>query len=288
MRVGREPKRRGRGAADTFRFEIDGPPDARDVLVAELFALGTLGLEETDAGLRAYFVDAEAELVRDVRALAGHGDGVVVRGPVRVPATDWSEAWRRGLGPRRIGPLAIRPSWCPPEPPPELCIDPEQAFGTGEHATTRLALALLLDTLQPGDRVLDVGTGSGILAMAALRMGARAAIGCDLDPAACPTAAGNAERNALPLALYTGTLAALRTTARFDVVVANMLLSEIRTCAAQLAAHAGRAVVLSGLLASERVALDDLAKASSRRVVRVATESQSGDDWLGAVLARGP
>src|SRR6185436_6751191 len=98
----------------------------------------------------------------------------------QLPDQDWNEQWAKSVKPIRIGKrIVIRPSWEAVALDPgqiELILDPKQAFGTGHHATTRLLLEWLEDLIRGGERLLDVGTGSGILAMAALRLGATSAL----------------------------------------------------------------------------------------------------------------
>jgi ribosomal protein L11 methyltransferase len=110
---------------------------------------------------------------------------------------DWSTRWRDGLGPRSFGRLTVTPSWSPPPAAtgPVVILDPETAFGSGEHGSTRVALALLERLLRPGARVLDLGSGSGILAIAAVKLGAARAIGIETDPEANVVAVRNADRN---------------------------------------------------------------------------------------------
>ncbi len=271
----------------TLRVRIDAPPDEWDRLLGELDGLGTLGVEERDSsgtapGLLAYF---EQNLPPEaVRTLADAARGVIVHDPEVLPDTDWEREWRRGLEPRQVAGLWIRPSWCASRGEPELVIDPEQAFGTGEHATTRLALGLLLESLCAGDSVLDFGTGSGILALAALRRGARRALGFDLDPVACRCAGRNAARNGQALALWCGSLDALAPGVRFELVVANELWSRAAPWLARLAAHAERALVLSGFLESERPAVEGALDALGLEVAQRVREPQGGDDW-GALVA---
>jgi ribosomal protein L11 methyltransferase len=265
-------------------FRIAAPPAELDRLIAELSSLGTLGIEERGAELLAYFRCDGAEAAEEVRALADPGRHISVYGPDPVPGTDWEREWRSGLAPREIAGLWIRPSWCAQAGEPELVIDPQQAFGSGEHASTRLALELLLTTLRPGESVLDVGTGSGILGLAALRCGAGSALGFDLDPVALVNAAENRARNGLPLALYCGPLEALAKRARFDVGVANLLLHELLPCLSGLAARTRRALVLSGQLSLERPRLEAALAHSPFILVREATEMQSGETWCARLL----
>ena len=111
---------------------------------------------------------------------------------------DWATRWRTGLGARRFGRLTVMPSWVERavEPDgPTVVLDPESAFGSGEHGSTRAALTLLERHLRPGDSVLDLGSGSGILAIAAVTLGAARAVGIENDVDAVPVARRNAERN---------------------------------------------------------------------------------------------
>ena len=280
------PPRASAEPSEVVRIEL--PESLLGRCVAELWSLGTLGVEErTGPGERvivlAYFRAGHEVDLGGLRAL---GSDLSVAAPERVEARDWDAEWRRGLRPRRIGPVWIRPSWCASQGTPELVIDPQQAFGSGEHATTRLALELLADELLPGDRVLDVGSGSGILGLAALRLGAGAALGVELDPVACANAAHNARRNALPLALVCSTQAALAPGARFDLVVANMLLGELLGCLPALLARARRCVVLSGYLEAEAERLEAAAQRAGWVTAHERAESQSGDRWCGRVLAQ--
>ncbi|MGH7526829.1 MAG: 50S ribosomal protein L11 methyltransferase, partial [Gemmatimonadales bacterium] len=124
-------------------------------------------------------------------------------GPVRtarrpLDSVDWSVQWRDGLGARRFGRLTVVPSWLPEADQPEpaaVVLDPEMAFGSGEHGSTRAALVLLERLLQPGDTVLDLGSGSGILAIASVKLGAARAVGIENDGEANQVAVRNAERN---------------------------------------------------------------------------------------------
>jgi ribosomal protein L11 methyltransferase len=142
------------------------------------------------------FVDAADDPDRTVRALRD-AFGPLELACEPVPDADWSERWREGLTARRIGRLTVTPSWLPDAVPGPGCVvlDPENAFGSGEHGSTRAALALLDRHVRPGDRVLDLGSGSGILAIAAVRLGAARAVGVENDAEASVVARRNAERN---------------------------------------------------------------------------------------------
>jgi ribosomal protein L11 methyltransferase len=142
---------------------------------------------------------------------------------------DWSVRWREGLGPRHFGRLTVVPSWIPEAIKPDqttVVLDPETAFGSGEHGSTRAALRLLERRLRPGDRVLDLGSGSGILAIAAIKLGARVAIGIENDAGANEVARRNAERNGVEarVEFLDGDAAALAPLAGpVDLLLSNIL-----------------------------------------------------------------
>jgi ribosomal protein L11 methyltransferase len=132
-------------------YRIAAPQDERERLLAELSSLGTLGVEEREAEMLAYFRPDGAG-VSNLQALADPERRISVSGPERVPDADWEREWRSGLAPRLVAGVWIRPSFCASAGEPELVIDPQQAFGSGEHASTRLALKLLLESPRRGSR----------------------------------------------------------------------------------------------------------------------------------------
>jgi len=172
----------------------------RDSVGAWLVARTGQAVEERDDGTLVAFAADEEAVAALVEELGRAVDAPVVIEPRRVESTDWSTRWREGLGPRKLGRLTIIPSWLPEASAPDpltIVLDPETAFGSGEHGSTRAALTLLSRLLQPGDRVIDLGSGSGILAIAAIKLGAARAIGIEIDPEANEVAARNAARNGI-------------------------------------------------------------------------------------------
>lgn len=177
-----------------------------------------------------------------------------------VPAQDWNDVWARSVKPLRIGRFVIRPSWEPVTLTPrdlEIILDPKQAFGTGHHATTRMLLEWLQEHIRGGEEILDVGTGSAILAMAAVKLGANSAIGIEIDPVAVDCAKEYVEQNGLldQIELVCGTLADLPQEKRQDVglVLANLDRQTVLSLGEDLAsvAFGGARVLVSGILVEQ-------------------------------------
>ena len=170
-----------------------------------------------------------------------------------VPDEDWVAKSREQFGPIRVSEhLWIVPTWrAPPEPDAvNLVLDPGLAFGTGAHPSTRLCLQWLERSIAGGETVLDYGCGSGILTIAALKLGARRAVGVDIDPDAVRTARSNARRNDVAGEFLEG-CAPLTFTA--DVVIANILANPLKVLAPMLASrcrHGGQ-IALSGILSDQ-------------------------------------
>jgi ribosomal protein L11 methyltransferase len=166
---------------------------------------------------------------------------------------DWVRRSQAEFGPIRISDrLWIVPSWhAPPDPAAvSLVVDPGRAFGTGGHPTTQACLRWLERRVFPGARVLDYGCGSGILAIAAAKLGAGEAIGVDIDPEALAAARPNAARNGVP-ARFLDAHAALDFSA--DLVVANILANPLELLAPLLARHCrpGGRIAVAGLLEAQ-------------------------------------
>jgi ribosomal protein L11 methyltransferase len=158
-----------------------------------------------------------------------------------VDDADWTDAWKRHYVPQRIGRVVIVPSWVAHEAAADdavITLDPGMAFGTGLHPTTRACLELLQGVEPMPDRMLDVGAGSGILALAALRLGAGSVVGFDTDSLAVTAARDNADRNGVAdrLEIRHGSLPAVAEE-RFSLVVANLVAAVLIGLAQRLADH---------------------------------------------------
>jgi ribosomal protein L11 methyltransferase len=185
-----------------WAIDVRTAPVHREAVGAWLVARTGQAVEERDDGLLVGFAADPADAARVLAELPS--TGAEAAGALRpVEAVDWSERWRDGLGVRRIGRLTVAPSWValPNGSGPTIVLDPEMAFGSGEHGSTRTALTLIDRHVAPGDRVLDLGSGSGILAIAAVKLGAVRAIGLETDAEANEVAERNASRNGVEAAV---------------------------------------------------------------------------------------
>jgi len=257
---------RYRARVPSWSLTCEVPLSEAEDRAAALWEAGASGVEVREEGvapmpgaraaapgralLVAWFADrAEADRARDE---AG-ADEVA-----EVPEEDWGETWKRDLRPFLVGRVLVRPSWIAETPPPgcaEVVLDPGMAFGTGSHPTTALCLSALSRLLaaRSGQRLLDVGTGSGLLAIAAARLGAAEVVGTDNDPVALAVARENARRNGVALRLHLAPAPAAALGGPFDLVVANILANTLVELAPELAAQVapGGRLLLSGLLAGQ-------------------------------------
>jgi ribosomal protein L11 methyltransferase len=181
-----------------WAIDVRAAAEKRDVMSAWLVARTGQAVEERDDGTLVTFAPDEAAADALLAQLGREVDAGIETTRRPLDQVDWSIRWREGLGARRCGRLTVIPSWLPEAASPQpgtVVLDPETAFGSGEHGSTRAALILLDQLLRPGHRVLDLGSGSGILAIAAVKLGASRAIGIENDPDANEVAERNAARN---------------------------------------------------------------------------------------------
>ena len=189
----------------------------------------------------------------DLNAVLAQATSLSAASVERIADEDWVKLTQRQFAPIRAGErLWIVPTWHePPEPGAiNVVLDPGAAFGTGSHPTTRLCLAWLERQVRGGESMLDYGCGSGILAIAALKLGAGSAVGVDVDPLALEAARYNARRNGVALDVRDGQD---ELTFRAQLTVANILANPLRMLAPAIAAHTqpGGAIALSGILAAQ-------------------------------------
>lgn len=277
-------------------------PEAEAELVQDLLhEAGALGLEVRDReappmpGVRGPapgeaivigFFDDMA-LLESARAQVAESHPSARIQVAEVPQQDWSESWKALIKSVQVGRLWVGPPWEAPNAPKDkvrLVIEPKMAFGTGDHPTTSLCLEAVDAYLaaHPGATVLDVGTGTGVLAIAALKLGAKRAVGVDNDPMSVELARENAAVNQTPQAELSGkTLDQIPGT--FDLVLANILANTLVDLAPLIVPKVGDRLVLAGVLAHQR---DEVEAAYVRQGLMPAGGGRQGD-WVRIDLKRG-
>ncbi len=299
-----------------LEMHLTVPDQAVDLVVQTLMDLDCTGVTSAEQALDTFVVPAPESLANDpvLKAYFVYPDDLNTFGQrVRQALTelagiypelaeprleyreladqDWASNWQQHFPPFRVGrQLVICPSWIDwPAAADEvvLTLDPGQAFGTGTHATTGLCLEALAEhfaSARSPRRVLDVGTGSGILAMACAALGADLVLACDIDQEACRVASGNVDQNGLagkvritdaPLADLPG---------RFDLVLANILAAENIRLAELLVKRTARQgrLVLSGILIKQEQQVIDAFRAFPLKLL----STNHRDEWTCIVYQR--
>jgi ribosomal protein L11 methyltransferase len=284
-------------------ISVSGPDDEAVQAVTRLFdrwGRGGAVVEQTvgdEAGplVKTYLLAEDNEALRQVEiglALLRQARGLPEPRVVFLAEADWAEAWKAGYGVLRIGRrLVVRPTWrddYAPRPDDLLIeIDPGMAFGSGLHPTTHLCLEALEDALRPGQVVLDVGTGSGILSIAAARLGAARVLALDTDPLAVQIARENVALNrvegVVQVEVGTVQISNIKYQMTNHLVVANILAETIMELAPALVAHLlpGGVLIASGIIAERAEAVVSCLRENGMSLV----ERRDDGDWV-ALVAR--
>jgi ribosomal protein L11 methyltransferase len=229
-------------------------PSDVDEVSGRLWLAGAYAVAEEADGDRRTLVAGFADRKDAERAAADVGGEVV-----DVVPGAWLDAWRDFARPVRAGRIVVVPAWidAPPREPGDvvLAIDPGRVFGHGGHPTTRLLLEELARRITGGESVLDIGTGSGVLAVAAATLGAGRVVGIDIDPECVPVTTANAERAGVTVEVSATPLEDVEGT--FDLVLANIGADVLKELAPLVQAKGG-VLLLSGLLEDR---IDDVAGA---------------------------
>ncbi|MDO8210986.1 50S ribosomal protein L11 methyltransferase [Conexibacter sp. CPCC 206217] len=254
-----------------------------EIALAELLELAPSGVEEVDRGdfveYAVYGPPGELPELPELEAAVG---GALVEVTTSELPDDWNERWKDFHKPLVLGDrLVVRPPWEPAlGAAVELVIDPAQAFGTGSHATTRLCLELLLSLAQEGARgpLVDVGCGSGVLAIAAAQLGWGPVVAIDYDPLSVEATIENATVNGVTLDVRRGDLRT-ETMPAAPTVLANLLRPLLLEYAANLPEPPQR-LIASGLLVHEA---DEIAAAFERHGLRERSRLELGE-WAALLL----
>ncbi len=280
-----------------LQMTVPASKETSDLVSNFLFETGAGGVVEGEGVLVAYFpppflheklVKLVKNYLNELREL-GHSfpsKSIMVD---QVRNRDWNAEWKKNYGLVKISDrILIKPSWIDlPQYAPKCTIeiDPEMAFGTGTHATTSLTLRFIEKNIRGNERILDVGTGTGILSIAAIKLGAKEVIAFDIDPVAAQTAFRNAKNNKASehIYIFSGSLEAIAKT-KFDIIVANVNRSVILKLLfpmIELLNYNGK-IILSGILKSEGTMLRGAFAAHGLRVLQMAAE----DEWLAFEAAK--
>ena len=253
----------------------------REILIAELAAIGFDSFLETETGIEGYALqeqfsrDSFDEVISTYRESAAL---TVVEGIL--PKVNWNEEWEKNYDPIEVGKLVyVRASFHSPQPgfQYEIVINPKMSFGTGHHATTFQLLSLQGKIDHQGKRVLDVGSGTGILAIMAHLLGANEVEAFDIDSWCVDNGNENFELNGLSTQMGLGTIREVNPKGPYELILANInknvLLDELAIYTSLLAPHG--ILLLSGFCSED---IDDLNQAASLNGLRLTTQSIK-DNW---------
>lgn len=259
-------------------------PQLQELVLAELDDFQPTAIQEPDdaSRLRAFFTSPES---RDdaARALARSFGAHLFVESINVDDEDWAARSQSQLSAITIGRVVVAPPWdMGSDPIFTIIVKPSMGFGTGHHATTRLALKALQDIQLAHSAVLDIGCGSGVLAIAAVKLGAKSAIGIDIDPDALANARENAALNDVGDRVHFEEGDFREMSLLAAVVMANLTGGLLERSAATLAEMVapGGFLIVSGFMNTEK----DRVMPALERILEVQTLAQE-EEWLCAVLA---
>lgn len=275
---------------DYLEFKISCKEDFRDILIAELAEVGFDSFLETDVGFDAYQTEdfdreAFAEIIEKYQDQASIS---VEEG--RMAKINWNKEWEKNYDPIEIGQeVYVRASFHPPKKdiPHEIVINPKMSFGTGHHATTFLMLTHQLDVDHQGKRVIDIGSGTGILAIMAHQLGAADIVAVDIDEWCVENGKENFALNGLShLTMQLGTIREVAPSGKFDIVLANInknvLLDEVEAYSELI--RPGGHLLLSGFYEEDIPDLLDKANLYHLRLKNQKTKN----NWAALVMEKHP
>ena len=283
------------------RITVTTSHNASEAVANCLFEMNATGVEfrsldDTKVNLIAYYplddrVGTRMQKLRDFLAELPKWDiqpGPAIINLKHVKSEKWAEAWKAAFPPQRIGKqMLIIPTWHKTshnENDILIRLDPGMAFGTGYHPTTRLSLKLLEDTVKTDDRVADIGTGSGILSIAAVKLGAKQVDAIEIDPTAIPVAAENFQTNGVTPQVSLSQGDGLKDiTGKYHLIIGNILtktiLPIIPTCPSRL--HPAGSVIFSGILETELEQIQPVLKDNNFECLRIVSEEEDSITWVG-------
>jgi ribosomal protein L11 methyltransferase len=270
-----------------LKLTIQIPLDYQETLIAQLLDLDFEGFEQFDDHLEAYIPEQRFDDSKrkefEICLTEIPPNNVSVLNEVIIEPRNWNEEWEQSIKPLHLPPFFIRPTWSPADQPEKtilLEIDPKMAFGTGYHETTRLILDILPDVVIEDADVLDVGTGTGILSIAALKLGAGKAFGFDIDEWSQVNATENATLNKVEDAFTVaeGSFETVEENKKFDLLLANVNRGAILELKNQIVDHVkeGGDIILSGILSKEQ----EMVKSAEPFVSLTHVKTTSEEEWV--------
>ena len=286
---------------DWVRITVTTSQEASEAVANLLFELKAIGVEfkekkASTVDLIAHYplddrVDARTQKLRDFLTelptwgIQPHPATIDLK---HVKSEKWEEAWKAAFPPQRVGNrIVIAPTWSEiSDNKTEILIqlDPGMAFGTGYHPTTRLSLELLERTVEPHHQVADIGTGSGILAIAAIKLGAAHVDAIEIDSTALPVAAANFQSNRVASQVCLSQGDGLKGSVnRYHLIVGNILtkaiLPMIPFCTQRL--YPDGIVIFSGILETELAQIKSVLEAHQFQCLDVISEAEDKVTWIG-------
>ena len=268
------------------------PQEQQEIIIGELQEYGFYGFEQFEKEMAAWILLSEftdqdrielSNMLMDLPCPVSIIDQEVHS------EKNWNEEWEKTIQPQCIGKFYIHPTWADAAPPKDfipIAIDPKMAFGTGYHETTRMLLRMLPDYVSKGSSVLDMGTGTGILAISALKLGASSAVGIDIDPWCFDNANENAGINGMEgrLDIRIGSADMIPENRQFDLILANINTNILLELASELTGRLddGGHLLLSGLLIEDEDSILEHPEYSKLGPVNRQTENE----WLALVLRK--
>lgn len=275
-----------------LKLRLQVSPEYQDMVIGELQEYGFYGFEQFEGEMAAWIPLAEFsqqnrnDLPKRLHILPF---SVLIIDEEVHSEKNWNKEWEKTIQPQCIGQFYIHPTWVDASPPESLipiAIDPKMAFGTGYHETTRMLLRMIPDYVHKGSEILDMGTGTGILAISALKLGASSAVGIDIDPWSYDNANDNARINGLEgrMDIRIGSAEMIPVNRQFDVILANINTNILLDLAPELTkplVHGG-CLLLSGLLTEDENTILEHPEYSKLEL----SNRQTENEWLALVLRK--
>jgi ribosomal protein L11 methyltransferase len=275
-----------------IQLEISLPADLHEIIIAELSDMDFEGFDQQGDVLLAWipspgFDDVKRERIEEILIRIGGGANII--SVKEEEPRNWNSIWEESIQPMQVGRFYITPTWGKKEETGRLItllIDPKMAFGTGYHETTRIILRLLPDFINGQESVLDAGTGTGILAIASIKLGAKQAFGFDIDEWSFQNATENILLNEVAdnVTIKLGSEETIPHGQHFEVVIANInrnILIEMAPVLCNAVENNGM-LLLSGLLHSDEQSI--LNNEHFALLKHVKTEREN--DWIGMAFRK--